>query len=106
MKLLSLLQLTLYMKLRSKRRIIRRRLCCNGLFQKNMEIKIRRVLQEDRSEWFRMRKGIWPEAPDEYLNFDMDDILVNDNYFVIFACDGDKPIGLTEVQIRDYGEGC
>ena len=71
-----------------------------------MEIKIRRVTQEDKSEWFHMRKGIWPEAPDEYLNFDMDEILASDNYFVIFACDGDKPIGLTEVKIRDYGEGC
>ena len=71
-----------------------------------MEVKIRHVSQEDKPEWFRMRKGIWPEAPDEYLNFDMDEILVNDDYFVIFACDGDKPIGLTEVQIREYGEGC
>jgi aminoglycoside 6'-N-acetyltransferase I len=71
-----------------------------------MEIKIRRVLQEDKVEWFRMRKGIWPEAPDEYLEFDMDDILANEDYFAIFACDGDKPIGLTEVQIREYGEGC
>jgi len=71
-----------------------------------MEVKIRRVSQEDKLEWFRMRKGIWPEAPDEYLNFDMDEILVNDDYFVVFACDGDKPIGLTEVQIREYGEGC
>jgi len=71
-----------------------------------MEIKIRRVLQEDKSEWFRMRKGIWPESPDEYLNFDMDELLANDDYYVIFACDGEKPIGLTEVQIKDYGEGC
>jgi len=71
-----------------------------------MEVKIRRVLQEDKIEWLRMRKGIWPEAPDEYLNFDMDDNLVNDDYFVIFACDGDKPIGLTEARIKDYGEGC
>jgi aminoglycoside 6'-N-acetyltransferase I len=71
-----------------------------------MEITLRRVTQEDKSEWMRMRKGIWPEAPDEYLDFDMDEILINDDYFVIFACDGDKPIGLTEIQIRDYGEGC
>jgi aminoglycoside 6'-N-acetyltransferase I len=71
-----------------------------------MEVKIRRVSQEDKPEWFRMRKGIWPEAPDEYLNFDMDEIFVNDDYYVIFACDGDKPIGLTEVQIKEYGEGC
>ena len=71
-----------------------------------MDITIRRVTQEDKAEWLRMRKGIWPEAPDEYLDFDMDDILANDDYLVIFACDGDKPIGLTEAQIRDYGEGC
>jgi hypothetical protein len=48
-----------------------------------MEVKIRRVSQEDKPEWFRMRKGIWPEAPDEYLNFDMDEIFVNDDYYVI-----------------------
>jgi aminoglycoside 6'-N-acetyltransferase I len=71
-----------------------------------MDITIRSVTWEDKAEWLRMRKGIWPEAPDEYLNFDMDEILTNDKYYVIFACDGDKPIGLTEVQIKDYGEGC
>jgi aminoglycoside 6'-N-acetyltransferase I len=71
-----------------------------------MDITLRRVAHEDKAEWFRMRKGIWPEAPDEYMTFDMDEILANDDYFVIFACDGGKPIGLTEAQIRDYGEGC
>jgi aminoglycoside 6'-N-acetyltransferase I len=71
-----------------------------------MEIAIRRVTQEDKAEWFRMRKGIWPEVPDDYMRFDMDDILADDDYLVIFACDGDRPIGLTEAQIRDYGEGC
>ncbi|MBI5963267.1 MAG: GNAT family N-acetyltransferase [Chloroflexi bacterium] len=71
-----------------------------------MDITLRRVTQEDKAEWFRMRKGIWPDAPDEYMTFDMDDILADDDYFAIFACDGDRPIGLTEAQIRDYGEGC
>jgi aminoglycoside 6'-N-acetyltransferase I len=71
-----------------------------------MDITFRRVTHEDKAEWFRMRKGIWPEAPDEYMTFDMDEILANDDYFVIFACDDGKPIGLTEAQIRDYGEGC
>ena len=71
-----------------------------------MEITIRRVTQNDKTEWFHMRKGIWPEAPDEYLDFDMDDILASDNDLVIFACDGDSPIGLTEARIREYGEGC
>jgi aminoglycoside 6'-N-acetyltransferase I len=67
-----------------------------------MDITFRRVTHEDKAEWFRMRKGIWPEAPDEYMTFDMDEILANDDYFVIFACDDGKPIGLTEAQIRDY----
>ena len=71
-----------------------------------MEITLRRVMQEDKTEWFRMRKGIWPDVPDNYMTFDMDRLLANVDYFVIFACDGDRPIGLTEAGIRDYGEGC
>jgi len=71
-----------------------------------MEITIRRITQEDKADWFRMRKGIWPEAPDEYLDFDMDELLASEDYIVIFACDDGRPIGLTEARIRDYGEGC
>jgi aminoglycoside 6'-N-acetyltransferase I len=71
-----------------------------------MDIKIRRVTQEDKAEWARMRNGIWPDWTDEYLVVDMDEILASDNDFVIFACDGDKPIGLTEARIKDHAEGC
>jgi aminoglycoside 6'-N-acetyltransferase I len=71
-----------------------------------MEITIRNVTQEDKTEWLHMRKGIWPEAPQEYLDFDMDEILASDIDLVIFVCDRDRPIGLTEARIRDYGEGC
>lgn len=71
-----------------------------------MDLSIRRVTQEDKAEWFRMRKGIWPDAPDHYMSFDMDNLLADDDYIVIFACDGDRPIGLTEAAIREHGEGC
>ncbi len=71
-----------------------------------MESVIRRVTYEDKNEWFRMRKGIWPEAPDEYLDFDMDDILASDIDAVFFAFVDDKPVGMIEARIRDYGEGC
>jgi len=71
-----------------------------------MDIKIRRVTQEDKAEWARMRNGIWPDWTDEYLVVDMDEVLASDNDFVIFACDGDKPIGLTEARIKDHAEGC
>lgn len=53
-----------------------------------------------------MRKGIWPEAPDEYLNSDMDDILVSEKDTVIFAMVDDVPAGMIEAKIREYGEGC
>ena len=71
-------------------------------FWRTMEITIRRVTQDDKAEWFRMRKGIWPEAPNEYLDFDMDEILASDSAVVFFACVEGKPIGLTEARIRDY----
>lgn len=71
-----------------------------------MEIIIRRIQNEDKYEWFRMRKCIWPEAPDEYLNFDLDDILASDKDAVFFALDDDRPVGMIETRIREYGEGC
>lgn len=71
-----------------------------------MHINIRRVTHEDKGEWLRMRKGIWPDVPDDYMTYDMDRLLVSDTYFVLFACDGEHPIGLVEAQIRDHAEGC
>lgn len=71
-----------------------------------MNITIRRVTETDKAEWFRMRKGIWPEVPDHYMSFDMDDLLADEDYLILFACDGDKNIGLTEARLRDHAEGC
>jgi len=71
-----------------------------------MEIVIRRVQKEEQQEWFRMRKAIWPEAPDEYLDFDMEDILASDEDAVFFAFVEDRPVGMIETRIREYGEGC
>ncbi|MHB8779373.1 MAG: aminoglycoside 6'-N-acetyltransferase [Anaerolineales bacterium] len=71
-----------------------------------MEISIRRITPNDRGEWFKMRKGIWPEAPDEYLDSDMNDILASKEDVVFFALLDDRPVGMVEARIRDYGEGC
>lgn len=71
-----------------------------------MEIVIRRITGEDRGEWFNMRKGIWPEAPDEYLNYDMEEILASDRDVVFMAFVEGRPAGLIEARLRDYGEGC
>ncbi len=70
------------------------------------EILIRRITHEDKSEWFRMRKGIWPDAPDEYMNFDMDDILASERDAVFMAFVDGRAVGMIEARLRDYGEGC
>jgi aminoglycoside 6'-N-acetyltransferase I len=71
-----------------------------------MDITLRHITAADKAEWFRMRKGIWPDVPDEYMTFDMDDLLSDEEYVVIFACDGERPVGMIEAGIREYGEGC
>lgn len=71
-----------------------------------METFIRRVTAEDREEWFKMRKGIWTEAPDEYLGLDMDGILASDRAAVFMAFVDGIPAGMIETRLRDYGEGC
>ena len=71
-----------------------------------MEIVIRRVTLEDKAEWFNMRKGIWPETPDDYMSFDMDDILASDNDAIFFAVVDGRPVGMIEARLREYGEGC
>jgi aminoglycoside 6'-N-acetyltransferase I len=71
-----------------------------------MEISIRRITLEDKAEWFNMRKGIWPEAPDTYMSFDMDDILARDSDAVFFALMDGRPVGMIETRLREYGEGC
>lgn len=54
-----------------------------------------------------MRQKLWPEAPIEYLTFDLDDKLANGNYAVFIAFGAEEnPIAFIETGLRDYGEGC
>ncbi len=72
-----------------------------------MSFTIRRATQEDKSDWLRMRQGLWPEAPIEYLDYDLDDKLANPNYAVFVASDADgKRVAFIETGLRDYAEGC
>ncbi len=72
-----------------------------------MSFAIRRATYEDKPDWLRMRQGLWPEAPIEYLDFDMDDLLANPDYAVFVVSDADgKLVGYIETGLRKYGEGC
>jgi aminoglycoside 6'-N-acetyltransferase I len=72
-----------------------------------MSFTIRRATYEDKSDWLRMRQGLWPEAPIEYLSFDLDDRLADPDYAVFIAWREDMgPVAFIEAGLRDYGEGC
>ena len=72
-----------------------------------MTFSIRRATLEDKLDWLRMRQGLWPEAPIEYLDYDLDDNLEDPDYAVFVASleDG-KLVAFIEAGLRRYAEGC
>ena len=72
-----------------------------------MSFTIRRATYDDKPEWLRMRQGLWPEAPTEYLSYDLDAKLANPNYVIFVASGSDgKQIAFIEAGLRDCAEGC
>ena len=72
-----------------------------------MSFTIRRATDQDKPGWLRMRQRLWPDAPQEYLSFDLDHHLADPDYavFVAFSVDHSL-IAFIEARLRDYGEGC
>lgn len=72
-----------------------------------MQISIRRAAKEDKDEWLRMRRGIWNDAPDEYLDYDMEEVLSSSRHAVFFAVNAaSRPLGMIEAHLRESAEGC
>lgn len=72
-----------------------------------MAFSIRQATLEDKHDWLRMRQGLWPDTPVEYLDFDLDDNLADPDYAVFVASRADgKLVAFIEAGLRDYGEGC
>jgi aminoglycoside 6'-N-acetyltransferase I len=72
-----------------------------------MSFTIRRATHEDKSSWLQMRQRLWPEAPIEYLTFDMDDKLANPDYIIFLAStEEESPVAFIEAGLRGYAEGC
>src|SRR5688572_8840497 len=72
-----------------------------------MSFSIRRATHADKPDWLRMRQGLWPDAPIEYLTFDMNDRLADPDYAVFVASNADGHlVAFIEAGLRDYGEGC
>ena len=72
-----------------------------------MSFTIRRATYEDKPEWVRMRQGLWPEAPLDYLSLDLDTLLADENSAVFLASNADgRLVAFVEVGLREYAEGC
>ena len=72
-----------------------------------MSYQIRRATAEDKPEWLRMRQGLWPEAPIEYLDYDLDEILADDQQAVFVAAGTDGSlVAFIEAGMRSHVEGC
>jgi len=72
-----------------------------------MSYEIRRATPEDKPEWIRMRQGLWPDAPIDYLDYDLDEILADPDKAVFVASRADgKLIAFIEASLRSFAEGC
>ena len=72
-----------------------------------MSYTIRRATPEDKPEWLRMRQGLWPEAPLDYLSLDLDKLLNNSDAGIFVASDSQgQLIGFIEAGLRDQAESC
>ena len=72
-----------------------------------MSYAIRRATAADKLEWLRMRQGLWPDAPVEYLDYDLDDVLADPDQAVFIASQADgKPVAFIETGLRSHVEGC
>ncbi len=72
-----------------------------------MSYTIRRATHEDKPEWSRLRQGLWPDAPLEYLTFDLDNLLADPDAAIFVASDSHgQLVAFIEAGLRDHGEGC
>lgn len=71
-----------------------------------MQIEIRKVTSAEKDAWLQMRKGVWPEATDDSLLYDMDEILASEIDAVFMAFVDGVAAGMIETSTREYAEGC
>lgn len=72
-----------------------------------MGFTIRRATHEDKGEWLRLRHRLWPDAPLEYLELDLDRRLADPGYAVFVAAwEQGQPIAFLEAGLRNVAEGC
>jgi aminoglycoside 6'-N-acetyltransferase I len=72
-----------------------------------MSLAIRRATHGDKAGWLQLRQALWPEAPAEYLAFDLDDRLADPDYAIfVMSNESGELVAFIEAGLRAYGEGC
>jgi len=72
-----------------------------------MSYTIRTATDEDKPEWLRMRQGLWPDAPMDYLEYDLDEILGDPEQIIFVASRADGSLAaFVEASLRDHAEAC
>src|SRR5438309_949922 len=70
-------------------------------------IRVRGFVEGDRPEWFRMRRALWEDCPDDQQEREMDGILRSHIEEVFFAeRPGGGLCGFVEASIRSRADGC
>lgn len=70
--------------------------------------RVRRLIEKDISEWFRLRKMLWDELPDEEHKSEMRDIYEHTETQLVLVAEtsGAKLVGFLEASIRPFVEDC
>ncbi len=70
--------------------------------------RVRRLLEKDISEWFRLRKLLWDESTNEEHKSEMRDIFehIETQLVLVAETSGEKLVGFLEASIRPFVEDC
>lgn len=71
-------------------------------------MEIRELRPEERGEWHRLRRLLWPDEPRETLAEEQGEILgaAETNAVLVAALPGGDLAGFVEVSLREQAEGC
>ena len=72
-------------------------------------IAVRPVTRSDAAEWMRLRRGLWPEEPEDDLDREVAEFFAGtlpEPEAVLLALEGGEAVGVVELAIRPTAEGC
>ncbi len=74
---------------------------------RGVKLTIREATERDLEQWMGLRQRLWPDCPPDDQDFEVRSILSASNGAALLAFDGTgEAIGLVELSVRNYAEGC